>query len=171
LGLFQLRDYRDGFMTVRSIVRLLVCLVVCLGIGIVGSVFTRPEIAGWYAGLAKPSWTPPPFVFPIAWTTLYVMMAVALWRLWDRVPPSTPRRYAIALFALQLALNAIWSPVFFGWHGLRSGLVIIVAMAVMIAATIWAAVRIDRPAAALLVPYLCWVLYASTLNAGIVALN
>jgi translocator protein len=61
--------------------------------------------------------------------------------------------------------------VFFGWHGLRSGLVIIVAMAVMITATIWAAVRIDRLAAALLVPYLCWVLYAGTLNAGIVALN
>ncbi len=157
-------------MTVRSIVRLFACLVVCVGIGIVGSIFTRPEIAGWYAGLAKPSWTPPPFVFPIAWTTLYVMMAVALWRLWDRVPPSIARRYAITLFSLQLALNAIWSPVFFGGQ-IRAGLVIIVAMAVAIAATIWTAVKIDRPSAALLVPYLCWVLYASTLNAAIVALN
>lgn len=158
-------------MTVRSIVRLFACLVVCVGIGIIGSIFTRPEIPGWYAGLAKPSWTPPPFVFPIAWTTLYVMMAVAFWRLWDRVTPSAARRYAIVLFGIQLALNAIWSPVFFGWHGIRTGLVIIVLLAFAIAATIVAAAKLDRIAAALLVPYLCWVLYASTLNAGIVALN
>lgn len=158
-------------MTFRSILRLLACLVVCLGIGIVGSIFTRPEIPGWYAGLAKPSWTPPPFVFPIAWTALYVMMAVAFWRLWDRVAPSDARRRAIIFFAVQLALNAIWSPVFFGWHGLRTGLAIIVLMAVFIAVTIVSTVRIDRLAAALLVPYLVWVLYASTINAGVVALN
>lgn len=158
-------------MTVRSFARLVVCLIVCVGIGIVGSIFTRPEIPTWYAGLAKPSWTPPPFVFPIAWTTLYVMMAVAFWRLWDRVVPSNARRRAIVFFAVQLALNAIWSPVFFGWHGIRTGLVIIILMAIFIAATIVAAVRIDRTAAVLLVPYLVWVLYASTLNAGVFALN
>jgi benzodiazapine receptor len=158
-------------MTFRSIARLLACIVVCVGTGIVGAMFTRPEIPGWYAGLAKPSWTPPPFVFPITWTTLYVMIAIAFWRLWDRVPPSADRRRAIALFAIQFALNAIWSPVFFGWHGIRTGLAIIVMMAVLIAATIVQAVRIDRLAAALLVPYLCLVLYASTINAGVVALN
>lgn len=69
-------------MTIKSIGRLLLCLVVCLGIGVVGSLSTKPEIAGWYAGLAKPFWTPPPFAFPIAWTTLYILMAVAFWRLW-----------------------------------------------------------------------------------------
>lgn len=158
-------------MTFRSILRLLACLVVCLGIGIVGSIFTRPEIPGWYAGLAKPSWTPPPYVFPIAWTTLYVMMAIAFWRLWDRVAPSDARRRAIIFFATQLVLNAIWSPVFFGWHGVRTGLAIIILMAMFIAATIVSTVRIDRLAAALLVPYLGWVLYASTINAGVVALN
>ena len=158
-------------MTVRSIARLLACLIVCVGIGIVGSIFTRPEIPGWYAGLVKPSWTPPPFVFPIAWTTLYVMMAIAFWRLWDRVAPSDARQRAIVFFTIQLVLNAIWSPVFFGWHGMRTGLAIIVVMAVFITATIASAVRIDRAAAALLVPYLCWVLYASTINAGVVALN
>lgn len=158
-------------MTLRSIIRLLTCLFVCVGIGIVGSIFTKPEIPGWYAGLAKPSWTPPPFVFPIAWTTLYVMMAIAFWHLWDRVPASDARRRAMVLFAVQLVLNAIWSPVFFGWHGIRTGLVIIVLMVVFIAATILSAVRIDRFAAALLVPYLCWVLYASTINAGVAALN
>jgi tryptophan-rich sensory protein len=142
-----------------------------VGIGIVGSFFTKPEIPTWYAGLAKPSWTPPPLVFPIVWTTLYVMMAIAFWRLWDRVTPSDARRRAMSLFAIQLALNAIWAPVFFGWHGIRSGLAIIVLMAVFIAATIAAAVKCDRLVAALLVPYLCWVLYASSINAGVVALN
>jgi translocator protein len=158
-------------MSLRSIIRLLLCLAVCLGIGVVGSIFTRPEIPTWYSGLAKPSWTPPPFVFPIAWTTLYVMMAVAFWRLWDRVLPSEARRRTLMFFAIQLVLNALWSPVFFGWHGIRTGLVIIILMAVFIAATIVSTVKIDRLSAALLVPYLCWVLYASTINAGVVALN
>lgn len=158
-------------MSLRSIARLLLCILVCVGIGIVGSIFTRPEIPAWYAGLAKPSWTPPPVVFPIAWTTLYVMMAVAFWRLWDRIAPSDARRRAMILFAIQLVLNAIWSPVFFGWHGIRTALAIIVLMAVFIAATIASAIKVDRIAAALLVPYLCWVLYASSINAGVVALN
>jgi len=158
-------------MSFRSITRLLLCLGVCVGIGIAGSVFTRSEIPTWYAELTKPFWTPPPFVFPIAWTTLYVMMAIAFWRLWDRVTPSDARRRAMIFFAIQLALNAIWSPVFFGWHGIQTGLAIIILMAIFIAATIMSAVRIDRIAAALLVPYLCWVLYASTINAGVVALN
>jgi tryptophan-rich sensory protein len=75
------------------------------------------------------------------------------------------------LFAIQLALNAAWSPVFFGWHGIRTGLVIVALMVVTITATILSATRVDRIAAWLLVPYLCWVLYASTINAGVVALN
>jgi tryptophan-rich sensory protein len=158
-------------MMLKSIGRLLACVLVCLGIGVVGSWSTRPEIAGWYAGLAKPSWTPPPAAFPIAWTTLYVMMAIAFWRLWDRTAPSTLRTRAMVLFAIQLALNAAWSPVFFGWHGIRSGLVIIILMIVTIAATIVAVARVDRIAAWLLVPYLCWVIYATTINAGVVVLN
>jgi translocator protein len=100
-----------------------------------------------------------------------VMMAVAFWRLWGRVTPSDTRRRAIIFFTIQLVLNAIWSPVFFGWHGVWTGLAIIILMAVFIAATILSAVKIDRLAAALLVPYLCWVLYAGTINAGVVVLN
>lgn len=155
----------------RSIGRLLLCLAICLGIGVVGSLSTKPEIAGWYAGLAKPFWTPPPLVFPIAWTALYILMAIAFWRLWDRTAPSMGRSRAMTLFGVQLVLNAAWSPVFFGWHGIRTGLVIIALMVVAIAATIFSASRVDRIVGWLLVPYLCWVLYASTINAGVVALN
>jgi len=155
----------------KSTGRLILCLLLCLGVGILGSLLTKPEIAGWYATLAKPSWTPPPFVFPIAWTSLYILMAVALWRLWDRAALSAARASAITWFMIQLALNAVWSPVFFAWHGIRTGLAIIVALLVAIVLTILASSRADKIAMWLLVPYLAWVTYATTINAGVVALN
>ena len=145
-------------------------MLLCAAVASLGSVVTAPQIPAWYAGLAKPSWTPPNAAFPVAWTILYIMMALALWRLWDHVP-SPVRNRAITLFLIQLALNAIWSPVFFGLHAVRSGLVIIVFLFLALAMTIAAAARTDRVAALLLVPYLLWVCYATTLNMGIVALN
>ena len=158
-------------MTLKSAGRLLFCLLLCLGIGILESLVTRPEIPAWYAGLAKPWWTPPAFVFPFAWTTLYILMAISLWRLWDRAVPSPARASAITWFLIQLALNAAWSPVFFGWHGIRTALVIIVALLAAIVMTMIAASRADKPAMWLLAPYLAWVIYATTLNAGVVAMN
>ncbi|MBN9585788.1 MAG: TspO protein [Afipia sp. 62-7] len=155
----------------KSLGRLVLCLLLCLGVGLLESVVTRPEIATWYAALAKPPWTPPPFVFPIAWTILYVLMAVSLWRLWDRAAPSAARRSAITWFLIQLALNAAWSPVFFGWHATRAALVVIVALFFAIVMTMIATSRADKPASWLLAPYLAWVAYATTLNAGVVAMN
>jgi tryptophan-rich sensory protein len=99
------------------------------------------------------------------------MMGISLWLLWDRAADTARRRTAITLFFLQLALNAAWSPVFFGLHHTRTALAVIVLLSAAIAATILAAWRTQRMAAWLLVPYLAWVVYATTLNAGIVALN
>lgn len=158
-------------MTSKSAGRLALCLLLCLGVGILESYVTRPEIPVWYAALAKPWWTPPPVVFPIAWTVLYILMAVSLWRLWDRAAPSAPRATAIIWFLIQLALNAAWSPVFFGWHGTRTALVIIIGLLIAIVMTMIAASRADKSAAWLLAPYLAWVAYATTLNAGVVAMN
>ncbi len=158
-------------MTSKSAGRLALCLLLCLGVGILESYVTRPEIPVWYAALAKPWWTPPPVVFPIAWTVLYILMAVSLWRLWDRAAPSAPRASAITRFLIQLALNAAWSPVFFGWHGTRTALVIIIGLLIAIVMTMIAASRADKSAAWLLAPYLAWVAYATTLNAGVVAMN
>jgi len=155
----------------KSIIRLLLSLVLCLGVGIIEGVVTRPEIAVWYAGLVKPSWTPPPVVFPIAWTLLYALMAVSFWRLWNSQTRIREGTQAMTLFLIQLALNALWSPVFFGFHGTRTALVVIMALLVAIAATIRAAFRVDRLAAWLLVPYLLWVAYATTINIGVVAMN
>ena len=158
-------------MTSKSAGRLALCLLLCLGVGILESYVTRPEIPVWYAALAKPWWTPPPVVFPIAWTILYILMAVSLWRLWDRAAPSAPRATAITWFLIQLALNAAWSPVFFGWHDTRTAHVIIIGLLIAIVMTMIAASRADKSAAWLLAPYLAWVAYATTLNAGVVAMN
>lgn len=158
-------------MTLKSTGRLLLCLLLCLGVGILKSVVTRPEIPTWYAELDKPVWTPPPIVFPIVWTVLYILMAISLWRLWDRVVPSSARATAIGWFLTQLVLNAAWSPVFFGWHQVGWALVIIVSLLIAIAITMITASRVDRSAAWLLLPYLVWVGYATTLNAGVMAMN
>jgi benzodiazapine receptor len=157
-------------MRSRSVVRLALSMTMCLGVGIVESFVTRPEMPTWYAALNKPSWTPPPLVFPIAWTALYILMAVSFWRLWEE-PRSAARSSAMVWFLAQLGLNAAWSPIFFGWHGTQTALVIIVALLIAIGITITLASRVDRVAAYLLVPYFAWVAYATTINAGVVALN
>jgi len=158
-------------MGLRSTGRLTLCLLLCLGVGILESTVTRSEIPGWYAGLVKPAWTPPPLAFPIVWTLLYILMSVSLWRLWDRAAPSAARTTAIVWFAVQLAFNAAWSPVFFGWHAIQIALIVIIALLVAIAMTIITTSRVDRFAAWLLVPYLIWVAYATTVNAGVVVMN
>ena len=158
-------------MRLKSLVRLVISLVMCLGVGIIGARVTRPEIPTWYADIIKPSWTPSPLVFPIAWTALYILMAVSFWKLWENEPRSAARSSAIVWFLVQLVLNAAWSPIFFSWHGTKTALVTIVALLLAIGMTISFASRVDRVAAYLLVPYVAWVAYATTINAGVVALN
>lgn len=158
-------------MRLKSITRLALSLLLCLGVGMLGSLVTKPEIPTWYAGLVKPSWTPAPLAFPIVWSVLYALMAVSLWRLWDLETRSAARSKAIIWFLVQLALNALWSQVFFGWHNIQAALAIILGLLIAIAATMLAASRVERLAAWLLAPYLVWVAYAATINIGVVAMN
>jgi tryptophan-rich sensory protein len=144
-------------------------LAVVAAVALVGSVATLPKIPTWYAGLAKPSFTPPNWVFGPAWTVLYVTMAVAVWRIGRLADPA--RRKAVTLFVVQLVLNAIWSPVFFGLEAPKFGLAVIVALLIVLAATFASFWRIDRLAGMLLAPYFVWVCYATALNDAIVALN
>ncbi len=155
----------------RSIVRLIACLALCYGIAGIGAVYTADAIPTWYKALAKPSWTPPNYVFPIAWNILYAMISVSLWLLWDKTAEGRERSSAIKLFLLQLLLNGIWTPVFFGAHLVWPALAIMLGLWVALVLTIKAAWPINRPAALLLVPYLLWITYAATLNAGIGVLN
>lgn len=155
----------------RSLTRLAVCLALCAAIALAGGLSTAPQIPGWYASLTKPSWTPPNAVFPIVWPILYAMIAFALWRLWDRAGRSAARDGALALLVANLALNALWSPVFFAAHEIGAGLAIILFMIVTLAATILRAANADRPASLLLVPYFAWICFAAALNGAIAQLN
>ncbi len=155
-----------------SALRLFASFALCFAVAAAGAYVTRPEISTWYGTLAKPAWTPPPWVFPVAWNILYALMAISLWRLWERAREhAVGAGRALGLFLVQLALNAAWSPVFFGLHAILTGLTIIIALSIVLAATILAAHRVDRLSAWLLVPYLAWLLYATSLNAGIAVLN
>ena len=120
----------------------------------------------WYATLDKPPWTPPSWLFGPVWTALYMAMGLAAWGVW-RAGSGRPRRQALAAFGVQLALNALWTPVFFGLHRPGSALLVIGLLLVAIAVTIVLFGRIRRWAAALLVPYLAWVAFATALNASI----
>ena len=154
----------------RQYVGLLVSLAICLGVAQLGSLFTRPEIPNWYASLAKPAWNPPNWVFPVVWTTLYVMMAVAAWLVW-KAAGFAGARPALSLFAFQLALNVVWSALFFRMHQPGWAFVEILVLWALILATVVAFWQVRQAAAWLMVPYLAWVAFAACLNFTIWRLN
>jgi len=125
---------------------------------------------GWYAGLHKPSWNPPSWVFGPAWTVLYILMAVAAWLVWREGGWKTQGR-VLAGFLMQWLLNALWTPLFFGLH--RPGLAFagIVALWLVLGATLWSFWRVRRLAGLLLVPYFAWVSFAAVLNFAIWQMN
>ena len=125
------------------------------------------EPGAWYDGLEKPSWTPPKWVFPVAWTFLYVIIAIAA----ARVAPLPGSAHAMGFFALQLALNTLWTPVFFGLHRMGAGMVVILLLWAAVACTMLAFFAIDWIAGVLFVPYLLWVTIASALNWSVRRLN
>lgn len=154
----------------NAALRLLASLTLCFAVAALGSIATRANIPGWYEGLAKPAFTPPNYVFPIVWNLLYGLLAFSLWRLWQS-PDSPVRTRAITGFLMQLSVNLAWSWIFFGAKSIGGGLFTILALDVLVAMTIWAAWKVDRIAAVLLVPYLLWIGYATALNAEILRLN
>ena len=145
---------------------LLAFLALVIGGGLLIGFTIQP--GAWYAALAKPPFNPPNWVFAPVWTTLYVLMAVAAWRVW-RVAGAVSR--PLLLFYLQLALNAAWSFLFFKAHHIAYALADIVALLVAILATSHAFGRRDRVAQILFLPYLVWVSFATVLNGAIWWLN
>lgn len=151
--------------------KLLASIVACQLAGIVGAVFTRAAIPSWYAYLKKPSFTPPNWLFGPAWITLYLLMAVAACLVWQKGWQAPGVRLALAVFLVQLLLNVLWSPAFFGWRSPLAGMIVIVLLWLAILVTIIAFSKISRPAALLLLPYILWVSYAAALNISIYFLN
>ena len=144
----------------------------CELVGIIGALTTATGGSSWYAALEKPSFTPPDWLFGPVWTLLYALMGIAAFLVWrEGWRPPRSARAALGLFAAQLVLNGIWTPVFFGAEQIAGGAVVIVALWLALALTIRAFFRVSRLAGWLLVPYLLWVTYAAALNFAIWALN
>ena len=147
-------------------------IAIVAGTSILGQIATYPNLIPWYAGLAKPDFNPPNWIFAPVWTTLYALMAFALWRVLRAQKSSgTHRPYAIGLFLLLLVLNAAWSWMFFWAHSPLLGLINIVPQFVVILATIVSFARVDGLAAMCLLPLAAWVAFAGVLNTAIWLLN
>ncbi len=152
-------------------VRLFSSLAVCLGTGFAGSFLTRPAVGGWYAGLNKPWFNPPAWLFAPVWTLLYAMMAVSFFLLWKDGFSDAGRKKAAVAFGVQLFLNALWTPVFFGLHLPGAALMVILLLLAAIVVTAVLFHRYSRTAAFLLYPYAAWVAFASVLNFSLWRLN
>ena len=149
----------------------IVSLLITLAIGVVASLFTTPQIPGWYATLQKPAFNPPNWLFAPVWTTLYLMIAIAAYLVWQRRNNSPVYRKAKQIYLGQLFLNFSWSIIFFGLHQIFIALVIIVLLWISIIAAMLAFNRFSKVACWLLLPYLLWVSFASLLNFSIYMLN
>jgi benzodiazapine receptor len=161
---------------VASALMLVAFIAISFAVAAFGSIATAGAVDGWYADAEKAPWNPPNWLFGPAWTLLYLLMSIAAWLVW-RERHRTPVRRALTLYVVQLVLNALWTPVFFGLYpalgasALWIALVIILALDVVVLLTMLRFWKHSRPAALLLVPYWAWILFATTLNAALAALN
>jgi benzodiazapine receptor len=150
---------------------LIISIIICQAAGLIGSIFTAPAIPAWYAGLIKPSFSPPNWLFAPVWLILYTLMGVAAYLIWEKGISKKKVKTALIIFAVQLILNSLWSIIFFGWRLPQYAFVEIIALWVFILLTILNFYKISRTAGLLLVPYLFWVSFAALLNYSIFNLN
>jgi len=151
--------------------KLLTSIIIVQVAGLIGSAASFRAINSWYAFLVKPTFNPPNWLFGPVWTTLYILMGVALYRVWNKGLGKKRVRVAFWLFIVHLFFNTGWSVVFFGFHSLFGGFIALLVLWAMIVALIWKFYEIDRWAAFLLVPYLLWVSFAGVLNVALWLLN
>ena len=155
----------------HNTLKLIIAIIIPVAIGAASGFFTSSEIPGWYQTINKPTWNPPSWLFGPVWTTLYVMMGIALFLIWKSDASQSVKKTAIILFAVQMLLNFFWSFIFFNQHQIGWAVVEIITMWVFILLTIFAFAPISKTAAWLLVPYISWVSFATILNYTIWQLN
>jgi benzodiazapine receptor len=141
-------------------------LAACGAAAATGALFSPGD---WYKAIRKPSWTPPDWVFPVAWTTLYLCMSLAAMRIAQSGDAGAPQ--ALGFWTIQITLNALWSPVFFGLRRMRAALIVVSLLWLAVALTMVAFFRIDWIAGLLFLPYITWVTIASALNASVLRRN
>jgi translocator protein len=153
-------------------VKIIVCVLSCISIGYLSGIVTQTSVATWYPTLVKPSFNPPNWAFPIAWSLLYTFMGVAAGLVWARMDYDMELvKKALVFFVIQLALNSLWSFLFFGLKNPMLALIEIVLLWLMIYETYIKFKKIDKFAGFLFIPYLLWVTFAGVLNGNIWWLN
>ena len=150
---------------------LILAVLICQGMGLIGSLFTTPAITSWYAGLIKPSFNPPNWIFAPAWILLYTLMGIAAFLIWNRRNGKKKIKTALVLFSVQLVLNSLWSIIFFGLHLPQYAFLEILVLWFFILLTLLSFYKISKPAGLLLLPYILWVSFATILNLSIMILN
>lgn len=154
-------------MKTKNILKLIISITVPLLAGFIGSYFTMPAIPSWYAELTKPNLNPPNWIFAPVWTTLYILMGISFFMIWQK----GRHNLQMVVFGAQIILNTTWSFFFFGMQRLDVAFLNIVLLWIMIVLTIVLFFRVSKIAAYLLIPYIIWVSFASYLNLAIWMLN
>ncbi len=158
-------------MKINNTFKLIIAIVISELAGIIGSIFTTPSIAGWYAGIVKPALNPPAWVFGPVWTTLFALMGISAFLIWKKGLDRKDVRIALGIFIGQLVLNMLWSIIFFGLHSPAGAFIELFILWFVIFAMIIVFTRISKPSAWLLTPYILWVTFAGYLNFMIWILN
>lgn len=163
------REFED--MSGMDIIKLIISIVACEGAGGIGAIFTTPAIPTWYAGLKKPTFTPPNSVFGPIWITLYLLMGIAVFLVWREGLGQEGVTIAFVIFWAQLVLNILWSVIFFGLKSLFGGMVMILLLWIAILINIITFFGVSPLAGWLLIPYIIWVSIAANLNVQVWKLN
>ncbi len=158
-------------LSARSLVFLAIALLIVGSASVSGSLITAPNIASWYAGIRKPWFNPPNWIFPVVWPMLYALMAFGFWRILRQVEGGQPRQLAIFAFLIQIVANAAWSLAFFGAQSPAAGLIVAILLVLTVAFMVLKFHKTDPLSAWLQLPYLCWVTFAALLNTAIWRLN
>ena len=158
-------------MDSSDIIKLITSILASFAAGGIGILFTFKAIPTWYAGLKKPPYTPPNWLFGPVWTTLYILMGISVFLVWRNGLAVNGALLAFTLFWVQLVLNALWSIVFFGMKSKVGGVITIIVLWLLILATVITSFQVSGCAGALLIPYIVWVSIASYLNIGVWLLN
>jgi translocator protein len=153
-----------------QIFKLIASLILTLGVGAIAGIFTSSSVTGWYAGLNKPSFNPPNWLFGPVWTVLYIIMGISLFMIW-KIEPSKERNIALLIFMVQLIFNFCWSFIFFHFKLIGPALIDIIVLWISIVVMLILFYTIKPLAAYLNIPYLLWVSFASILNGAYYFLN
>lgn len=154
-----------------NIPKLIFSIAICQLAGFIGSIFTSPSIPTWYASLNKPVFNPPSWIFAPVWTTLFFLMGVSLYLVWEKGLKEKKVKIALGFFSAQLLLNVLWSVIFFGLQQPLYAFIEIIILWTAILLTILKFYKISKPAAYLLMPYTLWVGFAAVLNYSLWMIN